>query len=35
LEPGKWVKVLGWEGPQSAREEVELGMSNWAAKQTA
>ena len=33
LEPGKWVKVLGWEGPQSAREEVELGMSNWAAKQ--
>jgi inorganic pyrophosphatase len=35
LEPGKWVKVLGWEGPQSAREEVELGMSNWAAKQAA
>jgi len=20
LEPGKWVKVQGWEGPQSARE---------------
>jgi inorganic pyrophosphatase len=35
LEPGKWVKVLGWEGPQSAREEVQLGMSNWAAKQAA
>ncbi|MFM8770335.1 MAG: inorganic diphosphatase [Rubrivivax sp.] len=35
LEPGKWVKVLGWEGPQSAREEVELGMANWAAKQAA
>ena len=35
LEPGKWVKVLGWEGPQSAREEVQLGMANWAAKQPA
>ena len=22
LEPGKWVKVLGWEGPDAAREEV-------------
>jgi inorganic pyrophosphatase len=22
LEPGKWVKVLGWEGPESAKKEV-------------
>ena len=22
LEPGKWVKVLGWEGPESARKDI-------------
>jgi len=32
LEPGKWVKVEGWEGPDSACDEVKLGMTNWAAK---
>ncbi len=32
LEPGKWVKVTGWEGPDSACEEVRQGMTNWAAK---
>ena len=32
LEPGKWVKVIGWEGPQSARDEVKLGMENWTRK---
>jgi len=31
LEVGKWVKVLGWEGADSAREEVRTGMANWAA----
>ena len=31
LEEGKWVKVLGWEGPDSARAEVRTGMANWAA----
>ena len=31
LEQGKWVKVLGWEGPDSARAEVRTGMANWAA----
>jgi hypothetical protein len=25
--------VQGWEGPQSAREEVQAGMANWAAQQ--
>ena len=22
LEPGKWVKVIGWEGPESARKDI-------------
>jgi inorganic pyrophosphatase len=30
LEPGKWVKVLGWEGVESARTEVTTGIANWA-----
>ena len=30
LEKGKWVKVLGWEGPDAARNEVAGGMANWA-----
>ena len=29
LEPGKWVKVLGWEGPESARQEVLEGIENY------
>ena len=33
LEPGKWVKVLGWEGPDAARDEVRNGMAAWKAKQ--
>jgi inorganic pyrophosphatase len=31
LEVGKWVKVLGWEGADSARAEVRTGMANWSA----
>ncbi len=27
LEPGKWVKVLGWEGPEQAKREVSEGMA--------
>jgi inorganic pyrophosphatase len=34
LEPGKWVKVLGWEGPESARTEVRDGMRAWSARQS-
>jgi inorganic pyrophosphatase len=30
LEAGKWVKVRGWEGPESAKAEVTGGMANWA-----
>ncbi|HEX7888173.1 MAG TPA: inorganic diphosphatase [Ramlibacter sp.] len=29
LEPGKWVKVLGWEGPESAKQEVLDGIANY------
>ncbi len=29
LEEGKWVKVLGWEGPESAREEIRVGSAHW------
>jgi inorganic pyrophosphatase len=33
LEEGKWVKVMGWEGPQGAHEEIVQGISAWKAKQ--
>jgi inorganic pyrophosphatase len=29
LEPGKWVKVLGWEGPEAAKQEVLDGIENY------
>ena len=29
LEAGKWVRVLGWEGPESARKEVQDGMDSY------
>ena len=29
LEEGKWVKVLGWEGPESARKEIVDGINNY------
>jgi inorganic pyrophosphatase len=29
LEQGKWVKILGWEGPQSAMEEITQGIENY------
>jgi inorganic pyrophosphatase len=29
LEPGKWVKILGWEGPQAARQEIMDGIANY------
>jgi len=31
LEEGKWVKILGWEGPDAARQEVAEGVSNYLA----
>ena len=29
LEAGKWVKVLGWEGPEAARKEILDGIENY------
>ncbi|MBK6717447.1 MAG: inorganic diphosphatase [Burkholderiales bacterium] len=29
LEPGKWVKVTGWEGPEAAKQEVVDGMAAY------
>jgi inorganic pyrophosphatase len=29
LEPGKWVKILGWEGPAAARQEIMDGIANY------
>jgi inorganic pyrophosphatase len=29
LEPNKWVKVVGWEGPDAARQEIVSGMAAW------
>ena len=29
LEPGKWVKVLGWDGPEAAAEEILQGIARF------
>lgn len=29
LEPGKWVKVQGWEGVAAAKQEIKQGMANY------
>ncbi|HMN55740.1 MAG: inorganic diphosphatase [Burkholderiales bacterium] len=29
LEAGKWVKVLGWEGPEAARKEIIDGIAAY------
>jgi inorganic pyrophosphatase len=31
LEEGKWVKVLGWEGVDSAHKEITDGMAAYLA----
>src|SRR6476619_5006224 len=33
LETGKWVKILGWEGPESAKKEVLDGINAYKKKQ--
>jgi len=33
LEQGKWVKIIGWEGPQSAMQEIEEGIANYRKQQ--
>jgi inorganic pyrophosphatase len=30
LEPGKWVKVTGWDGPEAAKAEVLHGLAQYA-----
>lgn len=35
LEPGKWVKVIGWEGVEAAKQEIRQGMANYAAGSAA
>ena len=29
LEPGKWVKVVGWGGPEEARAEITAGVARY------
>ena len=31
LEPGKWVKVEGWLGPEAARKEILTGVARFNA----
>jgi inorganic pyrophosphatase len=32
LEPNKWVKIVGWDGPEAARKEIADGMAHYIAK---
>ena len=32
LEAGKWVKIDGWEGAESAKAEIEAGVHRFAAE---
>jgi len=32
LEPGKWVKIQGWEGPEAAKEEIRQGIASYEAQ---
>jgi inorganic pyrophosphatase len=31
LEPGKWVRIIGWKGPDRARELLAEAVSNYEA----
>jgi len=31
LETGKWVKILGWEGAESARREIQESVDRYNA----
>jgi len=33
LEPGKWVKINGWEGVEAAYAEIEIGLANYKKSQ--
>ena len=32
LEPGKWVKIKGWEGVEAAHEEIMKGIEAYKNK---
>jgi len=34
LEAGKWVKIQGWEGPESAKAEIVSGLENYRKSRT-
>ncbi|KQZ30308.1 inorganic diphosphatase [Duganella sp. Root1480D1] len=33
LEPGKWVKVDGWHGPEEAKKEIMHGVAQFAQQE--
>ena len=33
LEPGKWVKIKGWEGPEVAHQEILTGIDRYQKEQ--
>ena len=35
LEPGKWVKVGAWEGPEAAAKEILAGIERGKAHKSA
>jgi inorganic pyrophosphatase len=35
LEPGKWVKVQGWFGPEEAKQEILNGVANYKKENAA
>ena len=35
LDPGKWVKVLGWDGKDAAHKEILDGIANYEKAQKA
>jgi inorganic pyrophosphatase len=34
LEPGKWVKVEGWLGPEEAKKEINDGVKRYKSQRT-
>jgi inorganic pyrophosphatase len=32
LEPGKWVRVVGWDGVDAAHREIKEGVARHAAE---
>lgn len=35
LEENKWVKIIGWEGPESAKKEISDGIASYDAAHKA